>query len=33
MKFNQQYVAMIVAQAPRIGDADFRDVVLMCCGC
>ena len=32
MKFNQQYVAMIVAQTGAVGNADFRDVVLMCCG-
>lgn len=29
---NQAFLAMCIAQAPRVGDADFRDVFLMCCG-
>ena len=32
MKLNQEYLQMILNQTPRVGNADFRDVVAAMCG-
>ena len=29
MRLTQTYLAMIIAQTPQVGDADFRDVLSM----